>query len=70
MGQNVKLTASDKFQLGAYRADLMALQRWLAQRDTSLMYATRADLLAIIANRAKEGVAAVVLKVVVAPDFI
>jgi integrase/recombinase XerD len=41
--------------LGAYRADLMALQRWLAQRDTSLMYATRADLLAFIANRAKEG---------------
>jgi hypothetical protein len=26
--------------LGAYRADLLALQRWLAQRDTSLMYAT------------------------------
>lgn len=41
--------------LGAYRADLMALQRWLAQRDTSLMYATRADLLAFIAYRAKEG---------------
>jgi integrase/recombinase XerD len=41
--------------LGAYRADLMALQRWLAQRDTSLMYATRVDLLAFIANRAKEG---------------
>lgn len=41
--------------LGAYRADLLALQRWLAQRDTSLMYATRADLLAFIANRAKEG---------------
>ncbi len=41
--------------LGAYRADLLALQRWLAQRDTSLIYATRADLLAFIANRAKEG---------------
>jgi integrase/recombinase XerD len=41
--------------LGAYRADLLALQRWLAQRDTSLMYASRADLLAFIANRAKEG---------------
>ena len=41
--------------LGAYRADLMALQRWLAQRDTSLIYATRADLLAFIASRAKEG---------------
>jgi integrase/recombinase XerD len=41
--------------LGAYRADLMALQRWLVQRDTSLMFATRVDLLAFIANRAKEG---------------
>ena len=41
--------------LGAYRADLMALQRWLAKRDTSLIYATRADLLAFIAWRAKEG---------------
>lgn len=41
--------------LGAYRADLLALQRWLAQRDTSLIYAARADLLAFIANRAKEG---------------
>ena len=41
--------------LGAYRADLLALQRWLAQRDASLIYATRADLLAFMANRAKEG---------------
>jgi integrase/recombinase XerD len=41
--------------LGAYRADLLALQRWLAQRDTSLIYASRADLLAFIANRATEG---------------
>lgn len=41
--------------LGAYRADLMALQRWLAQRDTSLMFATRVDLLAFISQRAKEG---------------
>lgn len=41
--------------LGAYRADLLALQRWLAQRDKSLIYATRADLLAFIAWRAKEG---------------
>jgi integrase/recombinase XerD len=41
--------------LGAYRADLMALKRWLAQRDTSLIYATRSDLLAFIAWRAKEG---------------
>ncbi len=41
--------------LGAYRADLLALQRWLAQRDKSLIYAARADLLAFIAWRAKEG---------------
>ena len=41
--------------LGAYRADLLALQRWLAQRDKSLIYASRADLLAFIAWRAKEG---------------
>lgn len=41
--------------LGAYRADLAALQRWLAQRDTSLIYASRADLLAFIASRAKQG---------------
>ncbi len=41
--------------LGAYRADLMVLQRWLAKRDTSLIYATRADLLAFIAWRGKEG---------------
>ena len=41
--------------LGAYRADLLALQRWLAQRDVSLIYATCADLLAFIAWRTKEG---------------
>ena len=41
--------------LGAYRADLMALQRWLAKRDVSLIYATRADLLAFIAWRTTEG---------------
>lgn len=41
--------------LGAYRADLLALQRWLVQRDKSLIFAERADLLAFIAWRAKEG---------------
>jgi integrase/recombinase XerD len=41
--------------LGAYRADLMALQRWLAKKDISLIYATRADLLAFIAWRTQEG---------------
>jgi len=41
--------------LGAYRADIMALKRWLAKRDVSLIYATRADLLAFIAWRTQEG---------------
>ncbi len=41
--------------LGAYRADLLALQRWLVQRDKSLIYAERADLLAFISWRSKEG---------------
>jgi integrase/recombinase XerD len=41
--------------LGAYRADLMALKRWLAQQDKSLIYATRADLLEFIAWRTTEG---------------
>jgi integrase/recombinase XerD len=41
--------------LGAYRADLVALRRWLAERDTSLVYATRSDLLAFIAWRTEQG---------------
>ncbi len=41
--------------LGAYRADLVALRRWLAERDVSLIYATRSDLLAFIAHRAEQG---------------
>ncbi|MBM4197580.1 MAG: site-specific tyrosine recombinase XerD [Gammaproteobacteria bacterium] len=41
--------------LGAYRADLLSLQRWLAQRDKSMIYSARADLLAFIAWRSKEG---------------
>lgn len=41
--------------LGAYRADLLALQRWLVQQDTSLIFASRADLLEFIADRAREG---------------
>ena len=41
--------------LGAYRADLLALKRWLAQKDKSLIYATRSDLLEFIAWRTKEG---------------
>ncbi len=41
--------------LGAYRADLVALRRWLAERDASLIYATRSDLLAFIAHRAEQG---------------
>ena len=41
--------------LGAYRADLVALRRWLAERDVSLMYANRSDLLAFIAWRSEQG---------------
>jgi integrase/recombinase XerD len=41
--------------LGAYRADLISLRRWLAERDVSLIYATRSDLLAFIAWRAEQG---------------
>jgi integrase/recombinase XerD len=41
--------------LGAYRADLIALQRWLSQRDTSLIFASRADILAFMAQRARQG---------------
>ncbi|MBT77613.1 MAG: site-specific tyrosine recombinase XerD, partial [Chromatiales bacterium] len=41
--------------LGAYRADLMVLKRWLAKKDISLIFATRADLLAFIAWRTEEG---------------
>jgi integrase/recombinase XerD len=41
--------------LGAYRADLVSLRRWLAERDASLMYATRSDLLAFIAWRSEQG---------------
>jgi len=41
--------------LGAYRADLVALRRWLASRDVSLIYATRSDLLAFIAWRSEQG---------------
>ena len=41
--------------LGAYRADLVSLRRWLSERDTSLVYATRSDLLAFIAWRTEQG---------------
>jgi integrase/recombinase XerD len=41
--------------LGAYRADLVSLRRWLAERDVSLIYATRSDLLAFIAWRTEHG---------------
>ena len=37
--------------LGAYRADLVSLRRWLADRDVSLIFAARSDLLAFIAWR-------------------
>jgi integrase/recombinase XerD len=41
--------------LGAYRADLLALKRWLARHDRNLIFATRADLLEFIAWRTQEG---------------
>jgi integrase/recombinase XerD len=41
--------------LAAYRADLVALGRWLAGRDATLARATRADLLDFIAARVEGG---------------
>ena len=41
--------------LAAYRADLMALSRWLARRDVTIVKATRADLLGFIAWRVESG---------------
>ena len=41
--------------LSAYRADLVALSRWLAQRNLVLVRTARADLLAFIAARAAGG---------------
>ena len=44
-----------KNTLGAYRADLMALARWLPSIGTKLESATKADLLAFIAHRVEQG---------------
>jgi len=41
--------------LAAYRADLLALQRWLEPRGVAIAQAARADLLAYLAIRADEG---------------
>ncbi len=41
--------------LAAYRADLSALSRWLADRDTPILRTTRADLLGFIAWRVEAG---------------
>jgi integrase/recombinase XerD len=41
--------------LAAYRADLTALTRWLAERDTPIIRTTRADLLGFIAWRVEAG---------------
>jgi integrase/recombinase XerD len=41
--------------LAAYRADLVALSRWLAQRHTELSHTARSDLLAFIAARVEAG---------------
>jgi len=42
---------------GAYRADLTALARWLEERDSALLKATRIELLGFIArgSRADRG---------------
>lgn len=41
--------------LAAYRADLVALSRWLALRHTELSRTVRSDLLAFIAARVEAG---------------
>jgi integrase/recombinase XerD len=41
--------------LAAYRADLTALARWLAERDTPIVRTTRPDLLGFIAWRVEAG---------------
>ena len=41
--------------LAAYRADLLLLQRWLASQKKSLQDATRADVLAFMAERVARG---------------
>jgi integrase/recombinase XerD len=41
--------------LAAYRADLTALARWLAERGTPIIKTTRADLLGFIAFRVEAG---------------
>ena len=42
--------------LAAYGGDLRRLERWLAKRDTALLSASKADLLAFISARAAEGI--------------
>ena len=41
--------------LAAYRADLTALERWLEEREQSLMTAQRGDVLAFMASRVQGG---------------
>src|SRR4029078_12170514 len=41
--------------IAAYRADLTALARWLAERGTPIIKTTRADLLGFIAFRVEAG---------------
>ncbi len=41
--------------LAAYRADLTALERWLEEREQSLMTAQRGDVLAFMASRVQAG---------------
>lgn len=44
-----------KNTLAAYRADLMALTRWLAERDVHVAKADQSELLAFIASRVQAG---------------
>src|ERR1700755_1158330 len=41
--------------LASYRADLTALARWLEERDSALLKATRIELLGFIAARVEGG---------------
>ena len=41
--------------LAAYRADLTALARWLAERNVAIMHTSRLDLQEFIASRVRGG---------------
>ena len=47
-----------KNTLASYRADLLAVDRMLAQRGRALLAATREDLYAVLAERSRDGISA------------